>query len=235
MVKQHSILSNLKNLTQVLALCLIFIGCSDKSLSDAALKSAALVGSVSADAELLKQATGNVFVLNIMDAKIMSDFTPEQITSVCALAFYNELSEEQRTGNCFVRVNISQEKEADLKATFTCEELTIADRCIDNAVTFFRWDPSDGLDSVRPAVDPTFFPDTILYQMGQRMAVQDSAQSTDIRTEILGFRKDSIADFPVLVLNAKVFRNEKAQMYDVYSRYSSQQLLFVAAELTKAK
>jgi hypothetical protein len=36
-------------------------------------------------------------------------------------------------------------------------------------------------------------------------------------------------------MNAKVVRNEKTQFYDVYSRYSSQQLLFVAAQLNKAK
>jgi len=235
MVKQHSLFSNWRKLTTAVALCVIFIGCSDNSLQEAALKSAALVGSASCDAELLEQPTGNVFALNIEGAKITSDYTQEQITSVCALAFYNELSEKQRTGNCFVRVNISQEKATPLQATYTCEELTIADRCIDNAVTFFRWDPSKGLDSVRLAVDPTFFPDTILYQMGQRMAAQDSAQFEGVRTEILGFRQDSIADFPVLVMNAKVVRNEKTQLYDVYSRYSSQQLLFVAAQLNKAK
>ena len=235
MVKQHSLFSSLRKLTTAVALCVIFIGCSDNSLQEAALKSAALVGSATCDAELLEQPTGNVFALNIEGAKITSDYTPEQITSVCALAFYNELSEKQRGGNCFVRVNISQEGAAPLQATYTCEELTIADRCIDNAVTFFRWNPSNGLDSVRHAVDPTFFPDTILYQMGQRMAAQDSSQFGNIRTEILGFRKDSIADFPVLVLKAKVVRNEKTQLYDAYTRYSSQQLLFVAAQLNKAK
>ena len=235
MVKQQALLTHWRNLTMAVALCLFFIGCSDHSLQEAALKSAALVGSADCKAELLEQSTGNVYALNIEGAKIMADFTEEQITSVCALAFYNELSENQRSGNCFVRVNITQDRGTPLQATYTCEELTIADRCIDNVVTFFRWNPSTGLDSVRPAVDPTFFPDTILYQMGQRMAAQDSAQFDNMRTEILGFRKDSIADFPVLVLKAKVVRNEKTQLYDAYTRYSSQQLLFVAAQLNKAK
>jgi hypothetical protein len=235
MVKQHSAIYHLRNLTTLVALSLIFIGCSDSSLQEAALKSASLVGSVSGNAELLQQSTGNVFALNIEGAKIKPDFKPEQITSVCALAFYNELREDQRNGNCFVKVNIAQMEGEPLQATYTCEELTIADRCIDNLSTYFRWHPSKGLDSIRPAVDPTFFPDSILEFMGQRIPAQDSADYDGIRTEIVGFRPDSVADIPVLVLNTKVVKKEQTQLYDVYARYSSQQLLFVAAKLGKTK
>jgi hypothetical protein len=235
MVKQHPNFSDLCSFAQALLLCMIFIGCDGNSLREPALRSAALVGSSHAEAELLKQSTGNVFLLKIDGAKILPEFTHEQITSVCALAFYNELREDQRNGNCFVKVDIAQQQGAALQATYTCEELTIADRCIDNASSYFRWHPSKGLDSIRMVVDPTFFPDSILEFMGRRIPTQDSVDYDGIRTELVGFRSDSIADIPVLVLSTKVVKKEQTQLYDVYARYSSQQLLFVAAKLGKAK
>ena len=227
--------SKLSCLANALILCLVFIGCNGDSLREPAMKSAALVGSVKAKAELLEQPTGNVFSLSIEDASIMPDFTPEQITSVCALAFFNELNEGQRSGNCFVRVNISQEKEAPLQATYTCEELTIADRCIENAATFLSWHPSMGLDSIRPAIDASFFPDSSLEYIGQSILAQDTADNAWIRTEIMGFRQDTVAKIPVLVLNAKSIRKQQTQWYDVFARYSKQQLIFVSAKLGKTK
>jgi hypothetical protein len=211
------------------------MGCAGDALREPALKSAALVGSANAEAELLKQSTGNVFSLKIEGAKILPEFTQEQITSVCALVFYNELREDQRNDNCFVKVDVVQEHGTPFQGTYTGEELTIADRCIDNASSYFRWHPSKGLDSIRMVVDPTFFPDSILEFMSQRIPSQDSADYQGIRTELVGFRSDSIADIPVIVLNTKVVKKEQTQLYDVYARYSSQQLLFVAAKLGKAK
>ncbi|MFN5621942.1 MAG: hypothetical protein ACK478_11620 [Flavobacteriales bacterium] len=219
------------NLAIALIPCCLLIGCKDNSLSAPALKTAALVGSADASAELLEESTGNVFALTINGAKISTDFTPEQITSVCALAFYNELTDNQRSENCFVRVSISPEKGKPVQATYTCEELTIADRCIDHASEFFRWHPAMGLDSIRPAVDPLFFPDSLLEQIGQSILTQDSADNAWLRTEIMGFRQDTVANIPVLVLNAKAVRKQKAQWYDAYARYSNQQLLFVAARM----
>jgi hypothetical protein len=235
MVKEQSLFSNLSSYAQAFLICILFMSCSGDSFREPALKSAALVGSSNAQAELLKQATGNVFSLKIEGAKILPEFTHEQITSVCALAFYNELHQDQREGNCYVQVEIAQEHGTPLKATYTCEELTIADRCIDNASSYFKWHPSNGLDSIRMVVDPTFFPDSILEFMGQRIPSQDSADYQGIRTELVGFRADSVANIPVLVLNTKVVKKEQTQLYDVYARYSSQQLLFVAAKLGKAK
>jgi hypothetical protein len=205
--------------------------CDDRSLQEPAMKAAALVGSADANAKLLEESTGNVFSLSIEGAKIATDFTPEQITSVCALAFYNELNEKQRSGNCFVRVSITQEMGKPLNATYTCEELTIADRCIDQAATFFRWHPSMGLDSIRPAVDPLFFPDSLIGYIGQSILAQDSADNAWIRTEIMGFHQDTVANIPVMVLNAKAVRKQKAQWYEAFARYSNQQLIFVAAKL----
>jgi hypothetical protein len=209
------------------------ISCEDQKLQASAMKAASLVGSSDAAAELLEESTGNVFSLSIEEAKISADFTPEQITSVCALAFYNELNEKQRSGNCFVRVSITQEKGKPLNATYTCEELTIADRCIDQAATFFRWHPSMGLDSLRPAVDPLFFPDSLIEKIGWSILAQDSADNAWIRTEIMGFHQDTVANIPVMVLNAKAVRKQKAQWYEAYARYSNQQLIFVAAKLKK--
>jgi len=228
-------LSNLSSWSQALILCLVFIGCSGDSLREPAMKSAALVGATKAKAELLEQSTGNVYSLSIEGANIMPDFTPEQITSVCALAFFNELSEQQRSSNCFVRVNISPDKFAPMQATFTSEELTIADRCIENAATFLSWHPSMGLDSIRPAIDASFFPDSSLAFIGQSILAQDSADNAWIRTEIMGFRQDTLAKIPVLVLNAKSIRKQQTQWYDVFARYSNQQLIFVSAKLGKTK
>jgi hypothetical protein len=211
-------------------LCVMLAGCGDNALHESALKSASLVGSADASAELLEESTGNVFSLSIEEAKISSDFTPEQITSVCALAFYNELQENQRSGTCFVRVNIAPAKGEQLRATYTCEELAAADRCIEQASTFFRWHPAMGLDSIRQAVDPVFFPDSLLDKIGQSILAQDSADNAWIRTEILGFRRDTVANIPVLVLNAKAVRKQKSQWYDAYARYANQQILFVAAK-----
>jgi len=226
--------SKLSSAVNALILCLVFIGCSGDNLREPAMKSAALVGSVKAKAELLEQPTGNVFSLSIEEARIMPDFTSEQITSVCALAFFNELSEDQRSG-CFVRVSISQNKEAPVQATYTCEELTIADRCIENASTFLSWHPSMGLDSIRPAIDASFFPDSTLEYIGQSILSQDTADNAWIRTEIMGFRQDTVAKIPVLVLNAKSIRKQQTQWYDVFARYSNQQLIFVSAKLDKTK
>lgn len=231
MVTRQQLYINGRGYLLLIFICISLLSCEDRSLQSSALKAASLVGSADASAELLEESTGNVFSLSIEKAKISADFTAEQITSVCALAFFNELNENQRSGNCFVRVNITPEKGESVKATYTCEELTIADRCIDQAATFFRWHPSMGLDSIRPAVDPLFFPDTLIEKIGQSILVQDSADNAWMRTEIMGFRQDTVANIHVLVLNAKTVRKQKAQWYDAYARYSSQQLLFVAAKL----
>jgi hypothetical protein len=216
-------------------LCLTFAGCTGDSLREPAMKAASLVGSAKVKAELLDQPTGPVYSLSIEEAMIMPDFTNEQITSVCALAFFNELSEQQRNANCFVRVNISQDGEAPLQATYTSEELTTADRCIENAATFLSWHPSKGIDSIRPAIDASFFPDSSLEFIGQSILAQDTADNRWMRTEIMGFRQDTIAKIPVLVLNAKSIRKQQTQWYDVYARYATQQLIFVSAKLGKTK
>jgi hypothetical protein len=222
---------NWNKLVTALLSTLLLMGCSQDALHEPAMKTAALVGATDASAELLEESTGNVFSLEIGGAKISSVFTPEQITSVCALAFFNELGQKEHAENCFVRVNITPQNGKPLIATYSCKELTIADRCIDHASEFFRWHPAMGLDSIRPAVDPLFFPDSLLEQIGQSILVQDSADNAWIRTEIMGFRQDTVANIPVLVLNAKSVRKQKAQWYDAYARYSNQQLLFVAARL----
>ena len=78
----------------VILLSALLTSCGDRALQAPAMKAAALVGSVNATAELLEESTGNVFSLTIESANISADYTPEQITSVCALAFYNELNEK---------------------------------------------------------------------------------------------------------------------------------------------
>jgi hypothetical protein len=128
-------------------------------------------------------------------------------------------------------LNIAPEKGKPLQATFTCEELTTADRCIDQAATFFRWHPSMGIDSLRPAVDPLFFPDSLIEKIGWSILAQDSADNAWIRTEIMGFHQDTVANIPVMVLNAKAVRKQKATWYEAFARYSNQQLIFVAAKL----
>ena len=122
-----------------------------------------------------------------------------------------------------------------MQATYTCEELTIADRCIENAATFLSWHPSKGIDSIRPAIDASFFPDSSLEFIGQSILAQDTADNRWMRTEIMGFRQDTIAKIPVLVLNAKSIRKQQTQWYDVYARYATQQLIFVSAKLGKTK
>jgi hypothetical protein len=51
----------------------------------------------------------------------------------------------------------------------------------------------------------------------------------------MGFRQDTVAKIPVLVLNAKSIRKQQTQWYDVFARYSNQQLIFVSAKLDKTK
>jgi hypothetical protein len=60
---------------------------------------------------------------------------------------------------------------------------------------------------------------------------QDSADNAWIRTEIMGFHQDTVANIPVMVLNAKAVRKQKATWYEAFARYSNQQLIFVAAKL----
>ena len=92
-----------------------------------------------------------------------------------------------------------------------------------------------GLDSIRPAIDAKFFPDSSLDFIAQSILAQDSADNAWIRTEIMGFRQDTVAKIPVLVLNAKAIRKQQTQWYDVFARYSNQQLIFVSAKLGKTK
>jgi hypothetical protein len=47
----------------------------------------------------------------------------------------------------------------------------------------------------------------------------------------MGFHQDTVANIPVMVLNAKAVRKQKAQWYEAFARYSNQQLIFVAAKL----
>jgi hypothetical protein len=222
-----------RGVATIWVLCFFVLGCSLRSYKDPALKTAALVGSSNAGAELLKQSTGNVFSLQIEEAKIVPDFTHDQITSVCALAFFNELSEDDRSNPCFVRVNIAQENGENLQATYSGEELKIADRCIENAAAFLRWHPSMGIDSIRTAVDSLFFPDTSLELMGNNILAQDSADNSWTRTEFMGFRQDTLAQIPVMVLHAKDIRKQNTQWYELFARYSTQQIIFVSANLKK--
>jgi hypothetical protein len=47
----------------------------------------------------------------------------------------------------------------------------------------------------------------------------------------MGFHQDTVANIPVMVLNAKAVRKQKATWYEAFARYSNQQLIFVAAKL----
>lgn len=208
--------------------------CANPELQHAADTAAALLGANAADVSVLDESTGRVYELHVGDANVSREFSESDITSVSALAFYNALPQQERIESSFIRVMMNVRGKM-VSATYSDQELQIADKCIDNTSAFFKWNPAQGLDSIRMVVDEVFFPDSLLLKIGESITQQEASDNGWMRTEILGFKQDTVASIPVMVINANAVRKQSQQRYDVYARNSDQRLLFVAQQVSDTK
>jgi len=208
---------------------LLIQSCANPELQQAATNAAMLVGAGGVHVDVLDEGTGRVYVVQFGDANVSREFSESDITSVSALAFFNALPVKDREEHCFIRVQMNVRGKL-ISATYADEELQAADKCIDNASAFFKWNPAQGLDSIRIVIDEVFFPDSLINKIGESIIQQEAADNGWQRTEILGFKMDTVASIPVLVINANTVRKHSAQRYEVYIRQTNQRILFVAQQ-----
>jgi len=212
----------------------ILQSCTNPELQHAADTASALLGASAADVSVIDESTGRVYELHVGDANVSREFAESDITSVSALAFYNALPQQERVESSFIRVKMNVRGKF-VSATYSDQELQLADKCIDNTSAFFKWNPAQGLDYIRMVVDEVFFPDSLLLKIGESITQQEASDNAWLRTEILGFRQDTVSKMPVIVINANVVRKQSQQRYDVYARNMDQRILFVAQQLKETK
>jgi hypothetical protein len=215
-----------------LPLLLLLQSCASTELQQAADTAATLLGAKDADVAVLDESTGRVYEVQFGDVNISREFSESDITSVSALAFYNALPAKERETKCYIRMQVNVRGKL-IMATYADAELQVADKCIDNASAFFKWNPNQGLDSIRVVVDELFFPDSLLMKIGESVLEQEAVDNAWQRTEILGFKLDTVASIPVMVINANAVRKQSGQRYDVYARNTDQRILFVAQQEKK--
>jgi hypothetical protein len=193
-------------------------------IRDAAAFASQMVGTQDFEVDVQQQATGNVYRLQISDATWGEQFNEEDVVSVCALAFYNHLPNASDVG--YVSVAIAGNV-GEIQKTFSSGELQQADKSIDRVTSFFRWHPKSGIDSLRPLVNPLFFPDSLIGKIAQSVLQQDSLDNAFVKTETMGFEMDTVAQLPVVIVKLTAIRKQSRQRYDAFVGVKDERLLLV--------
>ncbi|MFM7725412.1 MAG: hypothetical protein ACKO7B_01820 [Flavobacteriales bacterium] len=199
-------------------------GCGDPKLNYAGEFAAGLIQSQEFNVDVSQESGAKVYELKVKNAQWDTHFSNDDILSTCALAFYNQLPKTEQPE--YVRLVV--EKDANmLRRTFSNEELQLADRCIDKVTDFFEWHPRMGIDSLRPLVDPQFFPDSLIVKMSESILTQDSLDNSFTRADFIGFDSDTLANIPVLTIKMMALRNQSRQRYDAFVGMKSERVLLV--------
>ena len=222
-----STIFRLRNCFWFLALSLFLSACVDPALKAAGAFAANIAGGSEFDVQQSSESTGDVYELTVHDASWDKRFQDEEVLSVCALAFYNHLDKPQQ--NCYVRLIFHVGDDRVVKQTYSSTELQRADRCIDRVSSFFKWKPSMGIDSLKPFIDPIFFPDSLIEKIGKSVQLQDSLGNSFVRAELIGFEADTVANLPVITVKVNAVRMQNRQRYDAFVGLKSEQLLLVVS------
>jgi hypothetical protein len=207
-----------------LGLLTLLTGCINPEIRDAAAFASQLVGAHTYEVDVHEQATGNVYRLQISDASWNKQFNKEDIVSVCALAFYNHLPNTSDVGYVSVAIDSNL---GEIQKTFSSSELQQAYKSIDRVTSFFRWHPKAGIDSLRPLVNPLFFPDSLIDKIAQSVLQQDSLDNGFVKTEMIGFELDTVAQLPVVIVKLSAVRKQSRQRYDAFVGAMDERLLLV--------
>jgi len=201
-----------------------FHACVDPKLKEAGAFAAGIAGGSEFEVKRRSESTGNVYELTVEDAAWNKNFDNDDVLSVCALAFYNRLDKPET--NSYVRLILHAERGV-VQETYTAAELQRADRCIDRVSSFFKWKPALGIDSLKPFIDPLFFPDSLIQKIGESVHLQDSVGNNFVRAEVIGFESDTVAGLSVLTVKVNAIRKQSRQRYDAFVGLKSEQILLV--------
>jgi hypothetical protein len=115
-----------------------------------------------------------------------------------------------------------------IQRTFSSSELMLADQAIDRVIDFFEWHPRMGMDSLRPMIDPLFFPDSLIEKIGQSVLQQDTIDNALKHTEVVGFESDTVGGIPVVNVKVNAVRKQTRMRYDAFVRVPQLLVLLVA-------
>ena len=206
------------------ALC-ISVGCGNRQGYEAATTAAQLVSAGDVEVDRLDEATGVVYDVQLLEARWNNSFSDDDVLSTCALAFFNNLSTQESPD--YVRMQIRRGKKT-IQRTFSSSELMLADQAIDRVIDFFEWHPRMGMDSLRPMIDPLFFPDSLIEKIGQSVLQQDTIDNALKHTEVVGFESDTVGGIPVVNVKVNAVRKQTRMRYDAFVRVPQLLVLLVA-------
>jgi hypothetical protein len=203
---------------------IFFISCMDPSLREAGAFAAQIMGAK--DFEVVKKDafSGSVYELTADDAAWNLKYSQSDVMSVGALAFFNQINDN--SPKWYVRL-VVKTQQGVYRQTYGSDELKQADRCIDKVSSFFKWKPQVGMDSLRPLVDPVFFPDSLLLKIAESVKQQESLDNSFMRSELVGFESDTVAGIPVLTVKMNAIRKQNRQRYDAFVELKNERLLLV--------
>lgn len=203
---------------------LMLVGCADPQVKEAGAFAAQLIQGTDIDIDVRKAATGNVYALSIENAQWSSAFSDDDVLSVAALAFYNNLPNPEDAQ--YIKMSVGKDIRT-ISRTFTDAELKLADACIDRVSSFFIWHPKEGIEKLQPMVDPLFFPDSLIVKIGQSVVSQDSLDNGFVRSEVIGFKADTVVGIPVLTIKVNAVRKQNRRRYDAFVNQKDQRILLV--------
>lgn len=213
-----------RRLFSVMVISFLLMACNDPMLEDAGAFSSRIMGGTDFDVEKTTSADAPIYLLTVKGAAWKSNYSDSDVLSVGALAFFNRI--EENSDKFYVRLIVNTQKDV-LRQTYASDELQLADRCVDKVTSFFKWKPSMGIDSLRPLVDPLFFPDSLIDKIGASVKQQDALDNGFLRAELIGFETDTVADIPVITIKVDAIRKNSRQRYDAFVGSRSERVLLV--------
>jgi hypothetical protein len=84
------------------------------------------------------------------------------------------------------------------------------------------------MDSLRPMIDPLFFPDSLIEKIGQSVLQQDTIDNALKHTEVVGFESDTVGGIPVINVKVNAVRKQTRMRYDAFVRVPQLLVLLVA-------
>jgi hypothetical protein len=206
------------------SLAALLVACYDSSLNEAGAFASKIMGASDFDVKKINSGSGTIYELTALEASWNASYANADVMSVGALAFFNQINDNSEKS--YVRLIVKTEGDV-YRQTYTSEELRRADRCIDRVGSFFNWNPVQGVDSLRPLIDPAFFPDSLIMKIGASIQQQDSLDNGFVRAELVGFEADTLAGISVLTVKVNCLRKQNRQRYDAFVGLSDERLLLV--------
>jgi hypothetical protein len=208
----------------VITFTVLLASCKDPMLQEAGDFSTRIMGGTDFDVDKTSSASGPIYLLTVEGASWNAKFTDEDVLSAGALAFFNRIQES--SDKWYVRLMVNTQTDV-FRRTYANDELRLADSCVDKVSSFFNWKPSMGIDSLRPLIDPLFFPDSLISKIGASVQEQDARDNSFVRSDLVGFDADTIAGIPVIMVKVDAIRKNSRQRYDAFVGAKTQRVLLV--------